>query len=525
MSSDATTPDLRAQALNPETPLEELLTLAEDYPNEVLRNPVFDLLLVEDPGFLSRMSGAAQLAILKADGCPEFVRSLFAIGKITVWALEGYEGESHFYDYTLDDKVVRLKGVAGGWEWSELILSPTLVPYFVGTLQDEVENGYGEHPSTTSFLSAVHHHSEQTEIGDSGKDKRYFIPPTGADEGTVFLDGKEYTIYRDPKDRDWKRQDASKIKDLKAIAEHFFPAYDEGELDYQDEYDDNVRRPWEYDHVEGFELCCKAGQGSVEFVEASEDELLELTWQLPVAAPEAIGVLVHTPLGVCGDYGLFEEIEQPEDIDEVADLDELRSRIEEEETWAEEVVETFSRFGQQLLANICILGVEDPGLVKVLVRPSDSPELFASLHYCGGQSFASGSVEEEDVRFRLDGNEWIALTTLLEAIGETGVWRDRLLFSVATADIEFNFCAPAQTTYIKGSLGCEFSAAVDLDLELIQCLPLMENEHVCILQGYDHGEFETGIMNCGFSGGGYTYTHRSLEGTVWEGLGLEPAKP
>lgn len=523
-SSSSSTADLRAQALNPETPLEELLTLAEDYPDEVIRNPVFDLLLVEDPAFLCRMSGAAQLAILKAGACPEVVRSLFEIGKLTVWAAEGYEGESHFYDYTLDDMVVRLKGVSGGCEWSELFLAPALVPYFIATLRDEVENGYGEHPSTTAFLSAVHHHSELTEIGDSGKDKRYFIPPEGADEATVFLDGEEYTIYRDPRNRDWKRQPAGKLKELKAIADRFFPAYDEGDLSYQDEYDDDVRRPWEYDRLEGFELHCKAGNGSSEFVEASDDELLDLACQLPMAALKAIGVLVHAPLGMCGDYGLFEEIEQPDGLDEVADLEELRSRIEDEEDWVEEVVDAFTSFGEQLLENISILGVEDCGTVEVLVQPSDSPELFASINYCAGHCFASGNKQEDDIRFRLGDHSWIPLRTLLEEITGAGEWRDRLLFSIATTDLEFNFRAPAQISYIKGSLGCEFSEAVDLDLELIQCLPLSENENVCILQGYDHGEFETGIMNCGFSGGGYTYTHRSLAGTVWEGLGLEPAK-
>ncbi len=522
MTADATDP--RTQALNPETPLEELLTLAEEYPDEVLRNPVFDLLLVEDPGFLSRMSGAAQLAILKSDACPEFVRSLFSFGKLTVWAVEGYEGESHFYDYMLDDLVVRIKGVSGGCEWSEMILSPSLIPHFLGTLQDEVEDGYGEYPGTSAFLSAVHHHSEQTEIGDSGKDKRYFSPPEGADEATVFLDGEEYTIYRDPKDRGWKRQKADKVADLKAIAERFFPAYDEGELDYQDEYDDYARRPWEYDRVEGFELCCKAGNGSVEYVEASADDLMELAWRMPPAAPESIGVLVHTPLGMCGDYGLFEEIEQPEGLDEVGDLEELRSRVADEEEWAEAVIDTFCGFGTRILMNVCILDAEDPETVEVLVRPSGSAELFASLNYCGGESFRWGAKDEEDVRFRLEGNEWVPLHTLVEEVRNEGEWRDRLLFSVATTDIEFNFRVPAQTTYIKGSMGCEFSEAVDLDLELVQCLPVAEGESVCILQGYDHGEFETGIMNCGFSGGGYTYTHRSLEGTVWEGMGLAPAQ-
>lgn len=518
------TTDKRVQALDPSTPLEDLLDLAEDYPDEVLRNSAFDLLLVEDPGFLTRMSGAAQLAILTSDACPEFVRSLFSLGKLTVWAAEGYEGESHFYDYKLDDLVIRLKGVSGGCEWSEMILSPSLIPYFLGSLQDDAEDGYGEFPGTSAFLSAVHHHSSQTEIGDSGKDKRYFIPPEGADEATVFIEGEQYSIYRDPKDRKWQRQKAAKGVDLKAIAERFFPAYDDGELEYQDEYDDDARRPWEYDRVEGVELCCKAGSGSVEYVEASVDELLELASRISPAASKSIGVLVHTPLGICGDYGLFEEIEQPEDLDEVGDLEELRSRVTEEQEWAEEVIDAFCDFGMRILENVSMLHAEDPEAIEVLVSPSDAAQLFASINYCGGEAFRWSRNDDKDVRFRMERNAWMPLHTLIEEIREEGQWRDRLLFSIATSDVEFNVRMPAQTSYIKGSMGCEFSEAVDVDLELVQCLPVADDEFVCILQGYDHGEFETGIMNCGFSGGGYTYTHRSLQDTVWEGMGLAPAQ-
>ena len=517
------TTDSRAQALNPETPLEELLTLAEEYPNEVLRNPVFDLLLVEDPGFLARMSGAAQLAILKADACPEFVRSLFSLGELTVYAAENYQDESHFYDYEFEDTRVRLKGTSEGCEWSYLALAPALLPYFMGTLQDEVENGCGKFPGTSAFLSATIHHSSLVDVGDSGKDKRYFFPPEGADEAIVWLDDEEYFIYRDEDDYRWKSGPATER--LKEIAADFFPAYDEGDLGYQDEYDDDCRRGWDFHSVQGIRLHCRAGAGSEQDVDISVDDLIELCDRLPPAQPEQIGVLVQTNLGGCANYGVLEEIDLPDGLDEVGDLAELRAALADQEDWEEEVVETFTELGARILDNSSILGVTAPSRVEVLIRTPDEadPSLFVTVPCWGGESFLNGG--GEDVRYRMESGKWLPLGTFLEQIQEPGEFRDRLLFTAATnGEIEIDVRMPAGIPYIKGSVGCEFTEAVDLDIELTQCLPLTEDENICILQGYDHGEFETGIMNCGFCQGSYTYTHRSLEGTVWEGLGLEPAK-
>jgi hypothetical protein len=520
MTADTTAP--RTQALNPETPLEELLILAEEYPDEVLRNPVFDLLLVEDPGFLSRMSGDAQLAILKSDACPEFVRSLFRIGDVTVYAAENYQDESHFYDYDFDGRTVRLKGTSEGCEWQSLILQPPLLPYFIGTLDDEVENGYGESPGTSAFLSAAVHHTTLVDIGESGKDKRYFSPPDDADEAIVWLDDEEYSIYRDEDDYRWRK--GPKTETLKEIAEAFFPAYDDGEMDYQDEYDDRCRRGWEFERVEGFELHCRAGAGSQQYVDASVDDLTDLLNCLGSSQPDGIGVLIQVNLGGCGQYGLLEDIELPEGLDEVGDLTELRTLLEEHPDWAEQVVETFTDLGGRLLENSSILGVTQPTRVEVLLRQSteDDPSLLGTVATWGGESFAYG--DGNDTRYRVEGGQWIALTTFLDQIQDTCELQERLLFTVAAAsDLELNLRLHAEVPYIKGSMGCEFSEEIDLDIELTQCLPVTAEEYLCIHQGYDHGEFETGIMNCGFCGGGYTYTHRSLEGTVWEGMGLAPA--
>ena len=515
--------DPRTRALNPETPLEELLTLAEEYPDEVLRNPVFDLLLVEDPGFLSRMSGAAQLALLRSDTCPEFVRSLFRIGDVTLCAAENYQDESHFYDYDFDGRIVRLKGTSGGCDWRWLTLASPLLPYFIGTLEDEVENGHGEFPGTSAFLSAAVHHTTLADPGESIKDKSYFFPPDEADEGVVWLDDEEYSIYRDEDDYRWQKGPSTAA--LKEISAAFFPNFDDGELDYQAEYDDQCRRGWEFHRVEGFELHCRAGAGSQQYVDAAVDELTALLNCLGSDQPDGIGVLIQTNLGGCGQYGLLEDIDLPEGLDEVGDLTELRALLADQSDWAEQVVEFFTDLGGSLLEHCSILGVTQPTRVEVLLRQptEDDPILLGTVATWGGECFAYG--DGNDTRYRVEGGQWMPLTTFLDQIQDAGELQERLLFTAATAsDLELNLRLHAQVPYIKGSMGCEFSEAIDLDIELTQCLPVSDEEFLCIHQGYDHGEFETGIMNCGFSGGGYTYTHRSLEGTVWEGMGLAPAE-
>ena len=111
--------------------------------------------------------------------------------------MEGYNNESHFYDYYLDDnQTVRLEGTAEGGEYVYLTLDKKLIPSFLSTLNDDVDNGYGDNAATTALLSAVMHHADGLEIVDYGKDKRYFSPPSDASQAIAYIDGAEYKIFR-----------------------------------------------------------------------------------------------------------------------------------------------------------------------------------------------------------------------------------------------------------------------------------------------------------------------------------------
>jgi hypothetical protein len=63
---------------NPNTPLEILLKLGQDYPAQLLENPVFDLYLLSQPNLLAEMSENTLISILKLPQVPqEFI--LFAL--------------------------------------------------------------------------------------------------------------------------------------------------------------------------------------------------------------------------------------------------------------------------------------------------------------------------------------------------------------------------------------------------------------------------------------------------------------
>jgi len=75
----------RAVAMNPQTPKHILLKLAPTFPGEFFLNPVFDLLLLEDPNLLGELPVTVIKNILKRSDCPEsFLR----------WAA-AYGGRSH----------------------------------------------------------------------------------------------------------------------------------------------------------------------------------------------------------------------------------------------------------------------------------------------------------------------------------------------------------------------------------------------------------------------------------------------
>jgi hypothetical protein len=75
----------RAVAANPNTPTQVLLRLAVHFPEEVLRNPVLELLLLENPNLLAEMRPESRDRLLGSPACwPEFVR----------WALKYGEEEA-----------------------------------------------------------------------------------------------------------------------------------------------------------------------------------------------------------------------------------------------------------------------------------------------------------------------------------------------------------------------------------------------------------------------------------------------
>lgn len=61
----------RAVAMNPQTPKDVLLKLAPTFPGEFFTNPVFDLLLLEDPNLLDALPITVIKNILRRDDCPD----------------------------------------------------------------------------------------------------------------------------------------------------------------------------------------------------------------------------------------------------------------------------------------------------------------------------------------------------------------------------------------------------------------------------------------------------------------------
>lgn len=68
----------RHVAMNPQTPKEVLLRLAPSFAGEFFLNPVFDLLLLEDPNLLHSLPVGVMKSILRRDDCPH---------SLIVWAV------------------------------------------------------------------------------------------------------------------------------------------------------------------------------------------------------------------------------------------------------------------------------------------------------------------------------------------------------------------------------------------------------------------------------------------------------
>ena len=62
---------VKAIASNPNTPLELLIKLAKDYPNQFLKNPALDLYLLEDINLLAQMPESTFTSLLTTKQIPE----------------------------------------------------------------------------------------------------------------------------------------------------------------------------------------------------------------------------------------------------------------------------------------------------------------------------------------------------------------------------------------------------------------------------------------------------------------------
>jgi hypothetical protein len=72
---------------NPNSPLEILNNLVDEYPRAFLLNPAFDLMILENPGFLGNIYESTLAKILEQKECPQ---------SIVVWAYNFYKKRNSF---------------------------------------------------------------------------------------------------------------------------------------------------------------------------------------------------------------------------------------------------------------------------------------------------------------------------------------------------------------------------------------------------------------------------------------------
>lgn len=89
-SEDKKTRELVAS--NPNTPVNVLLYLADDFPRAFLVNPAFDIIVLEDPGALERLFERTLAIILEQKECPQ---------SIIEWAYKSYKKKNSFSSSTV----------------------------------------------------------------------------------------------------------------------------------------------------------------------------------------------------------------------------------------------------------------------------------------------------------------------------------------------------------------------------------------------------------------------------------------
>lgn len=79
LASNAFAKILEGVASNPNTPTDVLFDLGQRFPGQLLNNPVFSLLMLENPNLLEQMSFPMQSALYEHSECPETAAIAFAL--------------------------------------------------------------------------------------------------------------------------------------------------------------------------------------------------------------------------------------------------------------------------------------------------------------------------------------------------------------------------------------------------------------------------------------------------------------
>jgi len=215
-------------------------------------------------------------------------------------------------------------------------------------------------------------------------------------------------------------------------------------------------------------------------------------------------IVISMGLGYCGSHGIFENIPNP-DLDEA----ELSAFIASNSDWSQEVVKAFTLFCSQLTDSIRDLEVEDPENLEVLINNKRAQE----YDFFGSSNLYQG---RDDV-FSIGDASWLPISELMRLISSETDYRTNFLRTVGSCELEgILFRATSQSSFISGPMGLEFSASVDKHMEIFQCSAVDSKKSICLRQGFDCGEFDTGAFTDEASSE-YIYKLATLNGTIWQG--------
>lgn len=216
-------------------------------------------------------------------------------------------------------------------------------------------------------------------------------------------------------------------------------------------------------------------------------------------------IVIAIDLGCCGDYGILESISAPD-----TNESEISTLTSFDSAWSKEVVKVCTIFCEQLMENLGDLAVENPSNFEVLINnmPAQESDFFAS----------TSLYQADDSLFAIGDSTWLPLREVVKLINSESDQRDNFLRSVAYSDLtRILFRASSQADLITGPMGIEYSESVSIFMDIFQCSAFEPNQYIVIRQGFDCGEFDTGVFSDEGSSE-YIYRLSTLNRTIWQGV-------